>query len=78
MALSPFGCLMVYSTLIITSPVFAFFATKPIAEMLWTNDGNTAAAVVSVIVLHVVLFAFVYRAFQEESTSAAIGQQKKD
>lgn len=75
---SPFGALMVYSTLIITAPIFTFFGAKHVAETLWTDEGNVYGAVSAVIVVHVVLFAFVYRAFQEEKVIAKERGQKQE
>lgn len=75
---NPFVVLSIYSVAIITMPIIVFFGTKQIAEATVTNEGNIYGAVAAVIAVHVVLFAFVYKAFQEEKALAKEQAQKKE
>lgn len=77
---NPFMVLTVYSVAIITMPIAVFFATKHGVEVISpTSEGNVWGAVASVVAVHVVLFAFVYRAFQEEKVIAKekVGQKQE-
>lgn len=79
MASNPFMTLTIYSVGIFVVPITAFFATQRIVEMVSpTSDANVWSAVMAVIALHVILFAFVYKAFQEEKKVAAKVSEKKD
>lgn len=76
---NPFMALMVYSAAIITMPIFTFFGGKNVAESwLGFEEGNIVGAVTAVVAVHVILFAFVYRAFQEEKVIAKEREQKNE
>jgi len=76
---NPFIVLTVYSVAIITMPIAVFFGTKSLVEIVSpTAEGNLWGAVTSVITVHIVLFAFVYKAFQEEKKVAKEAGAKKD
>jgi hypothetical protein len=56
-----------------------FFGTQAVVEVVSpSSDSNIWAAVLAVIGLHVVLFMFVWKAFQEEKKVAAKTPDKKD
>lgn len=76
---NPFMALMLYSTAIITMPIVTFFGVKTGVEAFMPDaEGNVYGAIASVIAVHVILFAFVYRAFQEEKVIAKEAGQKQD
>lgn len=76
---NPFVSLTIYSVAVITVPIGIFFLTKSMAEsMTPASDSNIIGAVASVIAVHVVLFAFVYKAFQEEKSLARQQAEKTD
>jgi len=76
---NPFMALMIYSTAIITMPIATFFGVKSGVETFMPDaEGNVYGAIASVIIVHVILFAFVYRAFQEEKVIAKEAGQKQD
>jgi hypothetical protein len=75
---NPFAALMVYSFAIITMPIATFFGMKQLAEAFWTDEGNVWGAVSAVVAVHIILFAFVYRAFQEEKVIAKERGQKQE
>jgi len=59
MARGPFYVLFMYSIALITLPIGTLFLVKQFLPLLW-------ATVASVIVVHTILFAFVYNAFKED------------
>lgn len=72
--MGPFATLGVYSFMMILGPFAAYYVTKDALEH-WFKDmqpttANISAAVVAVITVHVVLFAFVYKAYQEDKPPA--------
>ena len=68
---SPYFALSVYSAAIVVVPISVFFLTKRLTEALFSAaDANIAGAIASVIAVHIVLFAFVFKAFREEKTLA--------
>lgn len=76
---SPYFALSIYSAAVITVPIGIFFLTKLMAEIVFPHwDANIAGAIASVIAVHVVLFAFVYKAFREEKSLARQQDAKKD
>jgi hypothetical protein len=76
---SPYFALSVYSAAVITVPIGIFFLVKSLAEVTFPgSDANVIGAVASVIAVHVVLFAFVYKAFREEKSLARQQEAKKD
>lgn len=75
---NPFVALMVYSVAIITMPIVTFFGGKNVADYFGAEEGNIYGAVAAVVAVHVILFAFVYRAFQEEKVIAKQAGQKQE
>lgn len=76
---SPYVALSLYSAAVIVVPIGLFFLTKLVTEVLSPlSDANIVGAVVAVIAVHVVLFAFVLKAFREEKTLAQQQDAKKD
>ena len=75
---SPFMALTFYSIAIISGPIVAFYLFKSFSELVGiTDQGNIYGAVAAVVTVHVVLIAFVVRAYKEEQ-SVYKAQKKKD
>lgn len=65
---------MLFFTMLMTlAPIASFFASKSFFfDVIFnseTHNTNIYAAVVAVLVVHVVLFAFIYVAFRDDRTS---------
>lgn len=75
--MSPFMSLTFYSIAMIAGPIVSFFLAKNLSELFITDNGNIYGAVVAVITVHVVLIAFVMKAFKEEQSLAAQPGQAK-
>ena len=77
--MSPFMALTFYSIAIIAGPILTFFIFKSLAESLSiTDQGNIYGAVAAVVTVHVVLIAFVVRAYKEEQSISTKVAEKKD
>lgn len=76
---SPYFALSIYSAAVITVPIAIFFCAKSLTEATFPqSDANIVGAIASVIAVHVVLFAFVHKAFREEKSLARQQEAKKD
>lgn len=68
---SPWMALSIYSIAIIIMPIIIFYTAKSLSETFIKGaEGNIYGAISAVIGVHVILFGFVYRAFQEEKQIA--------
>lgn len=68
---SPWMALTIYSVAIIILPIVIFYTGKSLSETFIKGaEGNIYGAISAVIGVHVILIAFVYRAFQEEKQFA--------
>lgn len=79
--MSPFAALFVYSIGMITLPIGAFFTTKWFAEKFVVQeprDANMYAVVGSVLTVHIILFAYIYKAFQEDKIISDDKMTKND
>ena len=69
---NPWMALSIYSIAIILGPIVIFYTAKSLSETFIKGaEGNIYGAISAVIGVHVILFGFVYRAFQEEKHVAA-------
>ncbi len=84
-AASTFLSVLYYSGLILVLPIAAFFTTKSVVlETFLGYDSdvtcNVISAVVAVVVLHVALGVFIYKAYFEGASSTAkkslVGKQE--
>lgn len=79
-----FSSVLKYCILILGGPILAFFVTKvALLSMLlgWDENAistNVASAVVAVIVLHMALGLFIFRAYFSDSETSKIKIGKKD
>ena len=80
-----FGSVLYYSSLILFLPLVAFFATRNLLLGLLVAGveqdsvtSNVASAAVAVVVLHLALGLFIYKAYfqQAEAPKARIGKQE--
>ena len=78
-----FGSVLYYCSLILFLPLLAFLVTKTVVlEAVLGQDAdavstNVTSAVVAVVVLHLALGLFIYKAyFQQEAPKARIGKQE--
>ena len=62
-----------YSLSMIILPLGSFFLTKFLVNHLFNVDANLYAVVVSVIAVHCILVAFVYKAYKEDK---AVSERK--
>lgn len=76
---NPFMVLTVYSIATFVVPIGVFFGTQYIVETVSpSRDANVWGAVTSVVSLHIVLFMFVWKAFQEEKKVEKETAPKRD
>lgn len=75
--MSPFMALTFYSIAMIAGPIVVFFLCKSLPELLnITDDGNIYGAVAAVVTVHVVLIAFIIRAYKEEKSVSKVSEKK--
>jgi len=67
MAQNPFTVLIYYSIAMVSLPIVTYFGTRHVLHN-FTNpqSANIYSAISAVIVVHIILFAFVYKAFKED------------
>lgn len=77
--MSPIRKLVFYSLAMIVLPLATYFMSNHILANVTTDHwANIYAAVISVVVIHFVLFAFVYQAYNEDrSTEKRELEEKK-
>ncbi|GFQ91804.1 hypothetical protein TNCT_182571 [Trichonephila clavata] len=66
---NPMMVLLFYSGLMVTLPIFSFFASQYVMESYFDTTysrSNIYATICSVLVIHVILGIFVYYAYKEE------------
>jgi hypothetical protein len=71
MATNPLQSLVYYSIAMISLPIIAYFASRNLLQLITTpQSANVYSAISAVIVVHILLFAFVYKAYQEDKQYA--------
>lgn len=70
----PSACLQWYSLGMIILPLSSFFLVKHLLQNYFNVDPNVYAAVAAVLVVHTILIAFVFKAYQEDKDDP---QEKK-
>lgn len=67
MARNPFQTVLYYSLAMISLPIIAYFMSKSVLETITNRQSaNIYSTIISVIVVHIVLFGFVYCAYSED------------
>ena len=68
-----------YSLSMIILPLGSFFLTKfVVSEVFGVDSANLYAVVVSVIAVHCILIAFVYKAYKEDKAVSEKSAEKVD
>ena len=67
-----------YSLSMIILPLGSFFLTKFLVSRMFGVDANLYAVVVSVIAVHCILLAFVYKAYKEDKAVSEKSAEKVD
>lgn len=67
---------MVYSLAMITLPIFAYFVSYSFYDFLRFEKPSIYSAITAVIVVHIILCAFVYKAYQEDKKITAVEKEK--
>ena len=67
-----------YSLSMIILPLGSFFLTKFLVSQMFGVDANLYAVVVSVIAVHCILLAFVYKAYKEDKAVSEKSAEKVD
>jgi len=70
MARGPIANLIIYSFAMITLPIVAFFVSKAGFDAMGFEQGNIYGAACAVITVHIILFGFVYVAYEEDRNVA--------
>ncbi|CAG2114556.1 unnamed protein product [Medioppia subpectinata] len=65
MARNPLMTLVYYSIAMVTLPIAAYFLSRPVFET-FTQSANIYSAIAAVVVVHIILFGFVYIAYNED------------
>ncbi|CAK9299541.1 unnamed protein product [Gordionus sp. m RMFG-2023] len=63
--------LLIYSAILIVSPLYIFFISKYLCDnyLVYTkSNSNIASAVAAVFTVHIVLAAYIYKAFQDDTS----------
>ena len=67
MAMNPFTILILYSLAMITVPISIYFLLKNSLESFISKQSASIYSIVgSVLTIHVILFGFIYQAFNED------------
>ncbi len=71
MATNPLQSLVYYSIAMVSLPIVAYFLSRNLLELITSaQSANVYSAISAVIVVHILLFAFVYKAYQEDKQYA--------
>lgn len=77
--MTPIRKLVFYSLAMIVFPLSSYFISNWVLGHGWTSEhwANIYAAIIAVLVVHVVLFSFVYQAYSEDTATERIELQGK-
>ncbi|KAH9392570.1 vacuolar ATPase assembly integral membrane protein vma21 [Tyrophagus putrescentiae] len=77
--MTPIRKLVVYSMAMIVLPLASYFISNSVLAARWTTDhwANIYAAIIAVLVVHVVLFSFVYQAYSDDQIAEKAELQGK-
>ena len=72
--------LLIFSTLMFTTPIASYFGAKQILEDQFDLEApypQLGAAIVAVLVVNLIILAYIIKAFKEE-TKKSVKEEKKD
>ncbi|CAG2180606.1 unnamed protein product [Oppiella nova] len=78
MARNPLMTLVFYSIAMVTLPIAAYFVSRHVLELFISGQSaNIYSAISAVIVVHIILFGFVYIAYNEDKQLAQTDRPTK-
>ncbi|XP_033631954.1 vacuolar ATPase assembly integral membrane protein vma21-like [Asterias rubens] len=81
-AMTPFKTVFTYSALMLFFPIFMYFFSKQVIfDGLFGMESNSSvfyAAMVAVVVVHIVLGMFVWAAFNEKAPAPTLRDSKRE
>lgn len=74
--MGPVENMLIYSLAMIVLPVGGFFSSKTLLfeGFLGYNDGSAGGAIIAVVLIHVVIAMFVYKAWTEGQSTTSFKQ----